>query len=112
MASSSEPYTFQRASTMATRSLVSDDNPTQIPSLSSNDGDFEKPTMQRRTTNNYEQAAAARNNAAGVTEAAALEKPALDRQQSWSLSDMKRQAMDKVLSMGNGGSGYSSTQDQ
>ncbi|KAK5175509.1 uncharacterized protein LTR77_000648 [Saxophila tyrrhenica] len=64
MASSTNAYTYQKPSTIATRSLVSDTKPTETPSTSSNDVDVQgKPVLQRRTTDNYEKAAAAATKA-------------------------------------------------
>ena len=115
----SNPYTFQRASTMATRSLVSDTKPTETPSASSNDIDpHSKPTLQKMTTNNYEQAAvtATRSGQIPATTAASAaafvtDRPGVQRQQSWKMSDFKGQQQGQMLAgKMSGGQGYSSVQ--
>lgn len=66
------PYTFQRASIMATRSLVSDAKPAEISSTSSHDVvGHGKQTLQRKTTDHYEQAAAAATKVSECRDAAA-----------------------------------------
>jgi hypothetical protein len=117
-ASSSNPYAYQKPSTMATRSLVSDSKPTEMPSSSSNDVDNkDKPTLQRRTTDNYEQAAAAATKAgqipattAGSAAASVTDRPGAKRQQSWKISDFKGQQQGQMLAGRPGGQGYSTTQ--
>ena len=108
---SSNQYTFQRASTMATRSLVSDSKPSETPSASSNDVDAtQKPTLQRKTTNHYEQAAAGATTAGQPPAATATDRPTVDRQQSWKRSDLKGQQQGQMLSNVAEGQGYSTTQ--
>lgn len=90
----SNPYTFQRASTVATRSLISDTKPSEIPSTSSNDvKGHAKETLQSKTTNHYEQAAAEAIKAdhipATTASSAAVsvsDRPSAKRQQSWKMS--------------------------
>ena len=114
----SNPYAFQRASTMATRSLVSDSNPKETPSASSNDVDaHNKPTLQRKTTDNYEQAAAAATKAghipattAGSAAASVTDRPGVQRQQSWKMSDFKGRQQGQMLADKASGHGYTSTQ--
>lgn len=120
MASSanSDPYAFQRASTLATRSLVSDTKPTEMPSASSPDLDSHaKPNLQRKATNNYEEAAAEATRAgqmpattAGSAAASIADRPGMQRQQSWKRSDLKGQLQSQMLAGVTSGQGYSSTQ--
>lgn len=104
---SSNTYAYQSGSTMATRSLVSDNNTTN----SSND--VGKPTPQR----NYEQAAAAATKAdqvpattAGSAAASVTDRTGAMRQQSWQMSDLKGQKQEQMVSGKAAGPGYSSTQ--
>ncbi|KAK3057006.1 hypothetical protein LTR09_002044 [Extremus antarcticus] len=116
---SSNPYQYQKPSTMATRSLVSDAKPTELSSSSSANRDSSgKPTLQRTTTDNYEKAAAAATKAnqipattAGSVAASVADRPgALQRQQSWKMSDFKGQQQGQMMAgRGSGGQGYSST---
>lgn len=116
--SNSNPYAFQRASTMATRSLVSDSKPAEILSNSFNDVDaHDKPTLQRKTTNHYEQAAAAAAKTdqipattAGSVVASVTDRPGPNRQQSWKMSDLKGQQQGQMLAGMTSEHGYSSTQ--
>lgn len=111
---SSNPYTFQRASTMATRSLVSD---AQADSNSTETETESKPTLQRRTTNHYEEAAAAAAAAKKedtTTEdsgnvPAGSDRPGFQRQQSWKMSDFKGQQQGQMLAGSTKEQGYSST---
>lgn len=112
------PYTFQGAGTMATRSLISNSKPAETPSPSSNDVDLDdKPTLQRKSTNHYEQAAAAATKAgqipattASSAAASVDDKQGLQRQQSWKMSDFKGQQQGQMLACKPSGQGYSSTQ--
>lgn len=79
---------------MATRALVSDSKPTATPSLSSNDIDIaSKDVLQGTNTDNYSQAAA---NAA-KTSANETDRPGLGRQQSWKMSDKKREVTEQMF---------------
>lgn len=96
---------------MATRSLVSGSQSTEPgPSTS-------KPALQRRTTNNYEEAAAAATKAgelpattAGSAAASVTDRPGVQRQQSWKMSDLKGQQQGQMLAGKVVGQGYSTTQ--
>ncbi|KJX97906.1 hypothetical protein TI39_contig453g00013 [Zymoseptoria brevis] len=104
-------YDYQRGSTTATRTLISDQKPSEIHSSASHDhhssaNDTQKPPLQRNTTNHYEQAVAAAGQTAAGSEIE--ERPALDRQQSWKMSDLKREHAEKMLSAEPRGQGYSS----
>ena len=79
---STDPFTYQRPSTIATRSLISDAKPVELPSG----------TLQRKPTNHYEQAAAAATKAdqipattAGSVAASVNNGPGAKRQQSWKM---------------------------
>jgi hypothetical protein len=94
----------------ATRSLISDQKPAEINSASSHDhpaGDS-KPPLQRRTTNHYEQAVAEAGQNTLDSETATGDRPAINRQQSWKMSDLKREHAEKMLNAQAGGQGYSS----
>ncbi|KAK4541826.1 hypothetical protein LTR36_007358 [Oleoguttula mirabilis] len=117
----SHPYTFQKPSAMATRTLVSDTKPAETASASSNDLDAHgKPVLTRKTTDNYEQAAAAAAKAGtgtgpgqtvGLGAVSGTDRPGgLDRQQSWSMSDAKRQHHEQLLGGQPNAQGYASTQ--
>lgn len=113
----SAQYTYQKPSTMATRSLISDNKPTESASTSSASADQDKPALQRRTTNNYEQAAAAAAKAgqlpattAGSAAASVNDRPGAQRQQSWKMSDFKGQQQGQMLAGKAVGQGYSTTQ--
>lgn len=92
--SNNNPYTFQRASTMATRSLISDTKPSEIASTSSNDvKGHAKETLQHETTTHYEQAAAEATKAdripattAASAAASLSDRPGAKRQQNWKMS--------------------------
>ena len=108
------PYAFQRAGTMATRSLISDPKPSQT---SSNEVDLHgKPTLQRKTTDHYEKAAAATTQSgqlpattAASAAASFSDGPAsFQRQQSWKRSDLKGQHQAQMLASKPAGQGYSS----
>lgn len=127
-------YAYQKPSVLATRTLVSDSKPAELPSTGSHDaGDphDQKPVLQRRTTDHYRDAlatAAAKagpdgitvdfvesgtdagsgSNIGSVSTAGGL-KPGFDRQPSWKQSDLKRGAVEKMLSASSAGHGYSST---
>ncbi|KAI5358086.1 hypothetical protein Slin15195_G064150 [Septoria linicola] len=107
--SESHPYSYQKPSTMATRSLVSGQKPTETPSAASHDHDEtrHKPdVLTRKTTSNYEQALASAQ-ASSENDTA---RPGLDRLQSFSKDDHKRELMQQTLaSVGSGDHGYYST---
>ncbi|KAI7223801.1 hypothetical protein KC343_g2925 [Hortaea werneckii] len=113
------PYDYQKASTLATRALVSETKPAEIPSSSSHDfhltnkdPDFNHPTgvvvgsggvtttttsaagAGPPATNNYHQASSS------ATAAAAAEGAPAQRRQSWNPSDLKREAHEKLLEAG------------
>jgi hypothetical protein len=69
--------------------------------------DDSKAPLQRQTTNHYEKAvaAASQSKTAGSESG---EKPGLDRQQSWKMSDLKREHAEKMLNGQPSGQGYSS----
>lgn len=99
---------------MATRSMVSDVKPTETPSLSGNDSDAHgKPVLIRKTTDNYEQAAAAAakstNQTTGTGAISGTDRPGIGRQQSWKMSDMKREHYEKLLDGQTNAQGYAST---
>lgn len=112
------PYTYQRPSTMATRSLVSDSPSTEAISGSSKDVDTQqKPSLQRKTTNHYEQAAASATKAgelpattAGSAAANVTDRPGAQRQQSWKRSDLKGHQQGQMLANLPSTHGYSTTQ--
>lgn len=111
------PYIFQRASTMATRSLLSNANPSQLPPASS---DSSAPsTLPSTSTKHYEQAAAEATRAGHIpatTAASAVasvtDRPGTMRQPSWKMSDLKGQQQSQLVSNAPGGHGYSTTQAQ
>lgn len=101
---------------MATRSLVSEARPSEIPSAASHDHDAaeSRPVLTRRTTDNYEQAAAAAaqsrqvgglssisgpspSNGGSGGAASDSDRPGILRQQSWSMSDKKRMHHEALL---------------
>ncbi|KAI7299066.1 hypothetical protein KC315_g17787 [Hortaea werneckii] len=120
------PYDYQKASTLATRALVSETKPTEIPSSSShdfhltstNDNDPNHPgktpvvssggtttTISAAAgppaTSNYQQA----SSAAAAAEAAKNDGlpgsgVTAQRRQSWNQSDLKREAHEKLLEAG------------
>ncbi|KAI6828934.1 hypothetical protein KC332_g11347 [Hortaea werneckii] len=122
------PYDYQKASTLATRALVSETKPSEIPSSSSHDfhfltnkdTDLSHPTTSPAVvgpgttatalgagppaTNNYHQAST--SAAAAAAEAAKNDGlPAgsgamAQRRQSWNPSDLKREAHEKLLEAG------------
>lgn len=115
------PYTYQSASTTATRALLTSTKPTEIPSSSSNDitTTSAKETLQRRTTNHYEQAASAATQTgqlpattAGSVAASVADGPGMPkRQQSWKMSDFKGQLQEQMLASGVvGGHGFSGSE--
>ena len=113
----SNPYAFPRASEMATRSLVSGSKPGESSSASNDVNANEKPTLQRRTTNNYEEAAAAATTSgqlpattAGSAAASVNDRPGMQREQSWKMSDLKGQQQGQMLAGKAAGQGYSTTQ--
>jgi hypothetical protein len=94
---------------MATRSLISEDKPSDVDASG-------KPTLQRKTTNHYEQAAAAATKAnqipattAGSVQASVTDRPGVQRQQSWKMTDFKGQQQGQMVAGKSGGQGYSST---
>lgn len=111
---SSNAYAQPKASAMATRSLVDRSKPADTPSVDTNN---EKPTMQRRTTNYYEEAAATATKSgqipattAASAAASVNDRPGVQRQQSWKMSDLKGQQQGQMLAGKAGGQGYSTTQ--
>jgi len=117
-ATPSNPYTFQRASTTATRSLLSNTKPAEIPSSSSNDVRVhDQPTLHRQPTNHYEQAAAAATKAdiipATTANSAAVsvaDGPGAKRQQSFKMSDFKAQQSNQSCVCNDCDHGFSTTQ--
>lgn len=114
MASTTQQYTYQTPSTMATRSLISDTKPTSIPDIDHTS----RSTLQSTSTDNYEQAAAAATKAnqipattAGSVAASVADRPGAPlRQQSWKMSDFKGQQQGQMVAgRGGAGQGYSST---
>ncbi|KAL9534385.1 hypothetical protein SMMN14_01867 [Sphaerulina musiva] len=110
--SGSHPYSYQNASAMATRSLVSPQKPTETPSASSSssccDHGNEKPgVLKRQTTHHYEQALALSQQSASDE----ADGSSLDRGQNSSKDDYKRELMKQSLANapGTGGRGYDST---
>nr|POE94688.1 hypothetical protein CFP56_16925 [Quercus suber] len=103
------PYSFQRPSTIATRVLVSEMNPTSLPSASSNDG----PGSGGVTSQPQGQSQNASTVGSSNYTQAASDGPItgkLERQQSWKLGDKKREATEQLLAgKGPGQQGYSST---
>ncbi|TKA30088.1 hypothetical protein B0A50_02807 [Salinomyces thailandicus] len=114
------PYDYQKASTTATRALVSDIKPAQVPSSSSgttasnpnnnnrNVGEEGKHVTTGPATSNYQDAASAATAANAAAAAAAAKRDAgagvtpsgaggVQRQQSWKQSDLKREAHEKLL---------------
>ncbi|KAI6789865.1 hypothetical protein KC360_g6179 [Hortaea werneckii] len=119
------PYDYQKASTLATRALVSETKPAEIPSSSSHDfhltnKDHEldhptpspavavggggsgtsMPTSGPPATSNYHQA-----STSAAAEAAKNDVPpgggaTAQRRQSWNPSDLKREAHEKLLEAG------------
>ncbi|KAI7215457.1 hypothetical protein KC333_g5451 [Hortaea werneckii] len=121
------PYDYQKASTLATRALVSDTKPAEVPSSSShdfhltstNDNDLNHPGKPPvlgggggtttttaagagpPATSNYQQA----SSAAAAAEAAKNDGLpgsgiTAQRRQSWNRSDLKREAHEKLLEAG------------
>ena len=115
--SASNQYTYQKASELATRSLVSGSKPTETPSTSSKDiNAHDKPTLKRQPTNHYEEAAAAATKAgqlpattASSAAASMTDRPGVHRQQSWKMSDLKGQQQGQMLAGTRIGLGYSTT---
>lgn len=94
MSSPHNSYIFPRPSTLATRSLISDNNDT--------------PTLhQENDTDHYERAAAeaAKTDTSPSTVAAV----GTQKQQSWKMSDLKSQRQGEVIDGKAGGMGYSTT---
>ncbi|KXT11744.1 hypothetical protein AC579_5025 [Pseudocercospora musae] len=108
--STSHPYSYQKPSTMATRTLISGSKPPEAPTSGSHDHDDtpDKPTLQRKTTSNYQDAVAAAGTADEVS------RPALQRAQgSYSRSDYKRGVMEQTLAGSpHSPHGYTSTSEQ
>lgn len=106
------PYTFQRASTIATRQLVSDSQPTSTttyetpntkhPEVQPNHP-TDRPEPTHAQSSNYESAAAN----TGMSASAGTFRPGVNRQQSWSLQDSKREHTERML-RGEAGQGYQS----
>lgn len=120
------PYDYQKASTLATRALVSETKPAEIPSSSSHDfhltnkdNDLNHPTKPPvvgggitgttasaraagpPATSNYQQA----SSAAAAAEAARNDTgpgsgATAQRRQSWNPADLKREAHEKLLEGG------------
>ncbi|GAB1732869.1 hypothetical protein NU195Hw_g7722t1 [Hortaea werneckii] len=118
------PYDYQKASTLATRALVSETKPAEIPSSSSHDfhvttkdPDFNHPTgvvgggggvttattsaagAGPPATNNYHQASSSAAEAA-KNDGQAGSGATAQRRQSWNPSDLKREAHEKLLEAG------------
>jgi len=111
---SNNPYTYVKPSTMATRTLVGDDKPEHTISSASHDypDAHEKPVLARKHTDNYGQAAAAAardGKGEGTAVVSGTDRPGLDRQQSWSMQDKRRQHHEGLLESKAGGQGYHST---
>jgi len=133
MASSmgTHPYTYPKSSAMATRSLVSDAKPSEIPSAASHDHDAAetRPVLCRKTTDNYEQAAAAAAQGGQVGGLSSIsgpspssggsggaasdsDRPGILRQQSWSMSDKKRMHHEALLGQPTSPGYHSADRDQ
>ena len=113
--SSSSAYTQPKGAALATRSLVSESAPADASSTDTNAAD--RPVLQRRITNNYEEAAAAATKAgqipattAASAAASVTDRPGVQRQQSWKMSDLKGQQQGQMLAEKAAGQGYSTTQ--
>ncbi|KAI6836795.1 hypothetical protein KC340_g5812 [Hortaea werneckii] len=120
------PYDYQKASTLATRALVSESKPTEVPSSSSHDfhltstsdndlnhpgkapvvsgGDATTTTTSAvagpPATSNYQQASASAAAEAAKNDAVPGSGVTAQRRQSWNQSDLKREAHEKLLEGG------------
>ncbi|GAB1740023.1 hypothetical protein NU219Hw_g4946t1 [Hortaea werneckii] len=121
------PYDYQKASTLATRALVSETKPAEIPSSSSHDfrltsntdndlnhsgkppvvgggggGTTTTPPIAAGppTTSNYQQASSAAAAEAAKNEVLSGDGATAQRRQSWNRSDLKREAHEKLLEAG------------
>ncbi|KAI7721816.1 hypothetical protein KC353_g1077 [Hortaea werneckii] len=121
------PYDYQKASTLATRALVSETKPAEIPCSSShdfhltdtNDNDPNRPgkapvvsggggtttTISAAAgppaTSNYQQASSAAAAEAAKNDGLPGSGITAQRRQSWNRSDLKREAHEKLLEGGN-----------
>ncbi|CAK1360766.1 hypothetical protein CB0940_03780 [Cercospora beticola] len=114
--SETHPYSYQKPSTMATRSLVTDQKPTETPSASSYDHEdaAKQPgVLKRRVTNNYEKALASTQTSDDHEhqQGSNSPRPNLDRVQSFNKNDYKREMMQQTLANAGSveGHGYHST---
>ncbi|KAI6906566.1 hypothetical protein KC318_g13436 [Hortaea werneckii] len=121
------PYDYQKASTLATRALVSETKPAEIPSSSSHDFHLTStndndPKLPGRppvvggggggtttttsagagppATSNYQQASASAAAEAAKNDAVPGSGGIAQRRQSWNRSDLKREAHEKLLEAG------------
>ncbi|KAI7226028.1 hypothetical protein KC330_g8955 [Hortaea werneckii] len=121
------PYDYQKASTLATRALVSETKPAEIPCSSShdfhltsnNDNDVNRPGKPPivgggdggtttttsagagpPATSNYQQASSAAAAEAAKNDAVPGSGFTAQRRQSWNQSDLKREAHEKLLEAG------------
>ncbi|KAM3423894.1 hypothetical protein BST61_g1289 [Cercospora zeina] len=113
--SETHPYSYQKPSTMATRSLVTNQKPIETPSAASHDHEDaakHSGVLKRRLTNNYEKALAstAQNSTADELDESDT-RPNLDRVQSFNKNDYKRELMQQTLASAGTveGHGYHST---
>lgn len=107
---SSNPYVYQRPSTLATRSLVSNNKADELSPTSSN------ASSPGSTTTHYERAAAEATRAdhipattAGSVLASVTDRPGMMRQPSWKMADLKGQQQGQMLAGVVSGHGYSTT---
>lgn len=85
------PYDYKNAASIATRAIVTDTKPTELPCSSSHDHsehNTQSQTSSPTKTDHYEQAASA---------AAQRDMPGVQRMQSWKMDDMKREAHERLL---------------
>ncbi|KAI7553788.1 hypothetical protein KC331_g990 [Hortaea werneckii] len=118
------PYDYQKASTLATRALVSETKPAEIPCSSShdfhltgtNDNDVNRPGKPPvvgggtttttsagagpPATSNYQQASALAAAEAAKNDGLPGSGGIAQRRQSWNRSDLKREAHEKLLEAG------------
>jgi len=134
---SSNQYSYPKASEMATRSLLSDDKPSEFAGSGSHDHEHEhehlrdrehehghepehdhehaheKPVLTRKKTDNYEQAAAAAARSGegqGMSAISGADRPGLQTRQSWQMSDHKRAQHERWLEGQTHDQGYYSTE--
>ncbi|KAF2207731.1 hypothetical protein CERZMDRAFT_107651 [Cercospora zeae-maydis SCOH1-5] len=116
--SETHPYSYQKPSTMATRSLITNQPPTETPSAASHDHETtanHPGVLKRRVTNNYEKALASTHNSSTVDDQEHQQdsgaRPILDRVQSFNKNDYKREVMQQALANAGTveGHGYHST---